>query len=79
MLPLFPPPPPQNPHPVFWDGGFGWGGVYGFRLDALFRRSKRSRRRQREDPKKDDEIIDDTVDEDLYVERIRIENLEIRF
>nr|GMC46216.1 Chromosome partition protein like [Ipomoea batatas] len=49
------------------------------RLDALFRRSKRSRRRQREDPKKDDEIIDDTVDEDLYVERIRIENLEISF
>nr|GMC52785.1 Chromosome partition protein like [Ipomoea batatas] len=42
-------------------------------------RSKRSRRRQREDPKKDDEIIDDTVDEDLYVERIRIENLEISF
>lgn len=63
----------------FGMGGFGWGGVSGFRLDALFRRSKRSRRRQREDPKKDDEIIAETEDEDLYVERIRIENLEIRF
>ncbi|XP_019187522.1 PREDICTED: uncharacterized protein LOC109181704 [Ipomoea nil] len=49
------------------------------RLDALFRRSKRSRRRQREDPKKDDEIINEIEDEDLYVERIRIENLEISF
>lgn len=49
------------------------------RLDALFRRSRRPRRQKREDSKKDDEIIAEAEDEDLYVERIRIENLEISF
>ncbi|CAH9074265.1 unnamed protein product [Cuscuta epithymum] len=44
------------------------------RLEALFRRSKRP---QRKVPKKDDEITDGTEDDDLYVERIRIENLGI--
>ncbi|VFQ79999.1 unnamed protein product [Cuscuta campestris] len=46
------------------------------RLDALFRRS---RKQQRKDPKKDDEITGEIDDEDLYVERIRIENLGISF
>ncbi|KAF5770080.1 hypothetical protein HanXRQr2_Chr14g0655491 [Helianthus annuus] len=33
----------------------------------------------RNDPKKDDEITNEEFPDDLYVERIRIENLEIRF
>ncbi|XP_021895755.1 uncharacterized protein LOC110813068 [Carica papaya] len=47
------------------------------RLGKLF--SKNSRRHHRKDPKKDDEIISESNDDDLYVERIRLENMELSF
>lgn len=43
------------------------------RLDRIF--SRKSSVRVKKDPKKDDELI--TQDEDLYVERIRIQNLKL--
>ncbi|XP_024017822.1 uncharacterized protein LOC21390956 isoform X2 [Morus notabilis] len=45
------------------------------RLDKLL--SRRSGKKKK-DPKKDDEIIPDADQEDLYVERKRLENLELR-
>lgn len=47
-----------------------------FRLEKVFSRRTSSRKK---DPKKDDEIISETEDDDLYVERIRLENMELRF
>ncbi|KAM7251152.1 hypothetical protein ACFE04_023035 [Oxalis oulophora] len=44
-------------------------------LEKLLR--KRPRRRQKEDPKKNDEFVSDTEPEDLYVERIRLENMDL--
>ncbi|MFS8011541.1 hypothetical protein Hanom_Chr14g01310341 [Helianthus anomalus] len=41
--------------------------------------SRKSSVRIKNDPKKDDEITNEEFPDDLYVERIRIENLEIRF
>lgn len=41
--------------------------------------SRRSSSRHTKDPKKDDEITSETDGEDLYVERIRLENMELRF
>nr|XP_009609909.1 uncharacterized protein LOC104103691 isoform X2 [Nicotiana tomentosiformis] len=46
------------------------------RIDRLF--SRRSSSRRKKDPKKDDEINSEAEDHDLYVERIRIENMELR-
>ncbi|PKI52501.1 hypothetical protein CRG98_027073 [Punica granatum] len=40
--------------------------------------SRRSRRRPKKDPKKTDEIIPEEDQDDLCVERIRIENMELR-
>ncbi|XP_070052026.1 uncharacterized protein [Nicotiana tomentosiformis] len=45
------------------------------RIDRLF--SRRSSSRRKKDPKKDDEINSEAEDHDLYVERIRIENMEL--
>lgn len=47
------------------------------RLDKL--RGKRSGRHQKKDPKKDDETNPEADDEDLYVERIRLENTQLRY
>ncbi|KAK4754677.1 hypothetical protein SAY87_002781 [Trapa incisa] len=47
------------------------------RIDKIF--TKRSKRRQKKVPKKTDEIIPDEYQEDLFVERIRIENMELSF
>ncbi|KAJ0841264.1 hypothetical protein HanPSC8_Chr14g0628441 [Helianthus annuus] len=41
--------------------------------------SRKSSVRIKNDPKKDDEITNEDFPDDLYVERIRIENLELRF
>ncbi|KAK9925264.1 hypothetical protein M0R45_033593 [Rubus argutus] len=41
--------------------------------------SRRSSSRRMKDPKKDDEITSETDGEDLYVERIRLENMELSF
>ncbi|KAH6813830.1 aminopeptidase, partial [Perilla frutescens var. frutescens] len=41
--------------------------------------SRRTSSRQKKDPKKDDDIISETEDDGLYVERIRLENMEISF
>ncbi|OWM71386.1 uncharacterized protein LOC116194183 [Punica granatum] len=41
--------------------------------------SRRSRRRPKKDPKKTDEIIPEEDQDDLCVERIRIENMELSF
>lgn len=48
-----------------------------FRLQKVF--SRRTTSRNRKDPKKDDEIISENKDDELYVERIRLENMELRF
>ncbi|XP_075106690.1 uncharacterized protein LOC107796264 isoform X2 [Nicotiana tabacum] len=45
------------------------------RIDRLF--SRRSSSRRKKDPKKDDEINSEAEDHDLYVERIRIQNMEL--
>ncbi|KAF3435325.1 hypothetical protein FNV43_RR22412 [Rhamnella rubrinervis] len=45
------------------------------RLEKLF--SRRSSQRHKKDSKKDDEIICDQVQDDLCVERIRLENMEL--
>ncbi|XP_042047186.1 uncharacterized protein LOC121793052 [Salvia splendens] len=47
------------------------------RLEKVF--SRRTSSRQKKDPKKDDEIISETEDHELYVERIRLENMELSF
>lgn len=47
------------------------------RLDKLL--SRRSGRKHKKDAKKDDEIIPDADQDDLYVERKRLENMELRF
>ncbi|XP_059294387.1 uncharacterized protein LOC132047364 isoform X3 [Lycium ferocissimum] len=51
-----------------------WGWI--LRKTRLF--SRRSNSRRKMDPKKDDEIISEAEDQELYVERIRIENMELR-
>ena len=51
--------------------------LFWFRLEKIF--SRRTSSRQKKDPKKDDEIISETEDHELYVERIRLENMELRF
>lgn len=50
-----------------------WGWI--LRKTRLF--SRRSSSRRNKDPKKDDEINSEAEDQDLYVERIRIENMEL--
>ncbi|CAL9210536.1 unnamed protein product [Musa hybrid cultivar] len=45
------------------------------RLQMLF--SRRQSRKPKSDPKKTDELNPETEEEDLYVERIRIENMEL--
>lgn len=45
------------------------------RLGKLF--SRKSSKRVKNDPKKDDEITNEAFPDDLYVERVRIENLDI--
>ncbi|PON50487.1 hypothetical protein TorRG33x02_314130 [Trema orientale] len=45
------------------------------RLEKLF--SRRSGRQHKKDPKKDDEISPDADQDDLYVERKRLENMEL--
>ncbi|XP_042012567.1 uncharacterized protein LOC121761045 [Salvia splendens] len=45
------------------------------RLEKVF--SRRTSSRQKKDPKKDDEFISQTEDHELYVERIRLENMEL--
>ena len=40
--------------------------------------SRRQSRKPKSDPKKTDELNPETEEEDLYVERIRIENMELR-
>ncbi|MBA0614729.1 hypothetical protein Godav_014982 [Gossypium davidsonii] len=45
------------------------------RLEKLL--SRRSRGRNKKEPKKDDEINPETDSEDLYVERIRLENMDL--
>ncbi|XP_010551949.1 PREDICTED: uncharacterized protein LOC104822425 [Tarenaya hassleriana] len=47
------------------------------RLEKLF--TKRSSRRRKKDPKKDDETDPEGDNDDLYVERIRLENMELSF
>ncbi|KAK4772480.1 hypothetical protein SAY86_014255 [Trapa natans] len=47
------------------------------RIDKVL--SKRSRRRKNKDPKKTDEVNPEEDQEDLFVERIRIENMELSF
>ncbi|KAI3799304.1 hypothetical protein L1987_34597 [Smallanthus sonchifolius] len=49
---------------------------YACRLGKLF--SRKSRVRIKNDPKKDDEITNEEFAHDFYVERVRIEDLEIR-
>ncbi|KAI7746404.1 hypothetical protein M8C21_033634 [Ambrosia artemisiifolia] len=46
------------------------------RLEKVF--SRKSSVRIKDEPKKDDEITNEEFPDDLYVERVRIENLEIR-
>ncbi|KAJ4729564.1 Aminopeptidase [Melia azedarach] len=46
-------------------------------LQKLF--SRRSRRQHKREPKKEDEINDDVEQDDLYVERHRLENMELSF
>ncbi|KVI09270.1 Protein of unknown function DUF3754 [Cynara cardunculus var. scolymus] len=48
----------------------------GWRLGKLF--SRKSSARVKNDPKKDDEITNEEYPDDLYVERVRIENMDIR-
>ncbi|KAL1539935.1 hypothetical protein AAHA92_24359 [Salvia divinorum] len=47
------------------------------RLEKVF--SRRTSSRQKKDPKKDEEFISETEDHELYVERIRLENMELSF
>ncbi|KAK3183913.1 hypothetical protein Dsin_031199 [Dipteronia sinensis] len=47
------------------------------RLDKLL--SRRSSGRRKKDPKKDDEIISEVEQDELYVERHRLENMELSF
>ncbi|XP_010550235.1 PREDICTED: uncharacterized protein LOC104821140 isoform X2 [Tarenaya hassleriana] len=47
------------------------------RLDKLF--TKRSSRHSKKYPKKDDETIHEANNDDFYVERIRLENMELSF
>ncbi|XP_049383319.1 uncharacterized protein LOC125847697 isoform X2 [Solanum stenotomum] len=51
-----------------------WGWI--LRKTRLF--SRRSSSRRQKNPKKDDGINSEAEDQDLYVERIRIENMELR-
>ncbi|GER33085.1 hypothetical protein STAS_09182 [Striga asiatica] len=41
--------------------------------------SRRSSSRLKKDPKKDDGIVSEAESDDLYVERVRLENMELRF
>ncbi|KAI8030744.1 hypothetical protein LOK49_LG01G04289 [Camellia lanceoleosa] len=41
--------------------------------------SSKSNARRKKDPKKDDEFISETQQDDLYVERIRLQNMELSF
>ncbi|XP_028089747.1 uncharacterized protein LOC114290061 [Camellia sinensis] len=41
--------------------------------------SSKSNARRKKDPKKDDEFISETEQDDLYVERIRLQNMELSF
>ncbi|GMP29834.1 hypothetical protein CsSME_00004773 [Camellia sinensis var. sinensis] len=41
--------------------------------------SSKSNTRRKKDPKKDDEFISETEQDDLYVERIRLQNMELSF
>ncbi|RWW56498.1 hypothetical protein BHE74_00036789 [Ensete ventricosum] len=54
-----------------------WDAFDDFRLQRLF--SKKPNTISRKDTKKTDEIVVDSEMEDLFVERIRIENMELRF
>ncbi|KAL3829429.1 hypothetical protein ACJIZ3_018231 [Penstemon smallii] len=47
------------------------------RLEKVF--SRKPTPRQKKDPKKDDETISEEEDDELYVERIRLENMELSF
>ena len=46
------------------------------RLEKLL--ARKSKRHHKKDPKKDDDIISEAEQDDLYVERIRLENMELR-
>ena len=59
---------------IFIFDSFGYGAC---RLEKLL--SRTSRTRHKKDPKKDDEISAETSEDDFYVERIRLENMELRF
>ncbi|KAH7851651.1 hypothetical protein Vadar_014766 [Vaccinium darrowii] len=47
------------------------------RLERIF--SRKSSARHKRDPKKDDEISSESEQDDFYVERIRLENMELSF
>lgn len=47
------------------------------RLERIF--SRKSSARRKRDPKKDDEISSESEQDDFYVERIRLENMELSF
>ena len=40
--------------------------------------ARKSKRHHKKDPKKDDDITPEAEQDDLYVERIRLENMELR-
>jgi hypothetical protein len=47
-----------------------------YRIDRLF--SKKPQSKPRRDIKKTDEIIEDSEEQELFVERIRLEKIELR-
>jgi hypothetical protein len=47
-----------------------------YRIDRLF--SKKPQSKPRSDIKKTDEIIEDSEEQELFVERIRLEKIELR-
>ncbi|KAI4348390.1 hypothetical protein L6164_009119 [Bauhinia variegata] len=49
------------------------------KLEKFFSRRSKRRNKKDRDPKKDDDINNETDRDDLYVERIRLENMELSF
>lgn len=54
-----------------------FGTQYGYRLQRLF--AKKPRTKPTSDPKKTDEVSAETEEQDMFIERIRLENMELRF
>lgn len=50
---------------------------WNFRLQKLFSRKKNGK--QKMDSKKNDDLASEVEDKELYVERIRLETMELRF